>query len=176
MYKFNFDMTYFYIALFCTIVFLVQFILSFFIGDLDLDTDFDIDSDGNSDFSLSDILSFKGLLHFGLGFSWTMWFNHDLENKYLAALISVCVGLLFVFVLWAVYYFAMKLECEMKSERGNDLIGRDVTIYLYLGRGKYSAYVVKDGSKQLIHVYSDSRLAPGDVAIIKKFENGIYFI
>lgn len=169
-------MMYFYIALFCTIVFLVQFILSFFIGDLDLDADFDIDSDGNSDFSLSDILSFKGLLHFGLGFAWTMWFNRDMENKYLAALFSIGVGLIFVLVLWSVYYFAKKLECEVKSESGEALIGRDVTIYLSLGNGKYSAYVVKNGSRQLIHVQSNQILEPGDTSVIKKFEHGIYYI
>ena len=63
-------MIYFGIALFCTGIFIVQFILSFILGEIDLDSDIDLDADGDVDFSLSDILSFKGLIHFGIGFGW----------------------------------------------------------------------------------------------------------
>ena len=51
-------------------IFIVQFILSSF-GFLE--TDLDVDFDGNVDFSVSDLLSFKGLVHFAMGFSgWLM--------------------------------------------------------------------------------------------------------
>ena len=66
---------YFGLALFSTGIFIVQFILSFFIGELDLDTDIDLDGDGVDDFSIGDLISFKGLIHFLIGFSWTMWFS-----------------------------------------------------------------------------------------------------
>ena len=47
-------------------IFIVQFILS----NLGFgDTDIDIDLDGNVDFDVSDLLSFKGLIHFLMGFS-----------------------------------------------------------------------------------------------------------
>ena len=52
-------------------IFIVQFLLSnlFGWGDLDLDIDFD----GEPDFGLGDVLSFKGLVHFAMGFSgWLM--------------------------------------------------------------------------------------------------------
>ena len=54
-------MLYFGIAIFCTGIFIIQFILSFILGELDLDSDIDLDADGDIDFSLSDVLSFKGL-------------------------------------------------------------------------------------------------------------------
>lgn len=41
-------------------IFLVQFILSWFGGD----TDLDVDLDGELDMNVSDIVSFKGLIHF----------------------------------------------------------------------------------------------------------------
>lgn len=51
-------------------IFIVQFILSSF-GFLE--TDLDVDFDGNVDFNVSDLLSFKGLIHFAMGFSgWLM--------------------------------------------------------------------------------------------------------
>ena len=47
-------------------IFIIQFILS----NLGIsDTDLDVDFDGNVDFSVSDLLSFKGLIHFAMGFS-----------------------------------------------------------------------------------------------------------
>ena len=52
-------------------IFIIQFLLSNFFGwgDLDLDIDFD----GEPDFGLGDVLSFKGLVHFAMGFSgWLM--------------------------------------------------------------------------------------------------------
>ena len=51
-------------------IFILQFILSNIgIGDSDID----IDCDGDSDFSINDLLSFKGLIHFAMGFSgWLM--------------------------------------------------------------------------------------------------------
>ena len=174
--KNSYDMIYFYIALFCTGVFLVQFVLSFFLGDLDIDSDIDIDGDGSSYFSMSDLLSFKGLIHFGIGFSWTMWFNQGMDNKLLAAGISIFVGLVFVVVLYLVYALAMELECISKTESGTDLVGRNVTIYLNLGNGIYSGYVIKDNAKQLIKVHSDKEFNTGDETVIKKFESGIYYI
>ena len=48
------------IALVTTGIFLIQFVLSIFFGDLDADVDVDTD--------ISSVVSFKGLTHFGIGF------------------------------------------------------------------------------------------------------------
>ena len=50
------------IALITTGIFVIQFILSIFFGDID--TEIDIDAD------ISSVVSFKGLTHFGIGFGW----------------------------------------------------------------------------------------------------------
>ena len=49
------------IALVTTGIFLIQFVLSIFFGDLDADVDVDTD--------ISSVVSFKGLTHFGIGFA-----------------------------------------------------------------------------------------------------------
>lgn len=50
------------IALITTGIFVIQFILSIFFGDID--TEIDVDAD------ISSVVSFKGLTHFGIGFGW----------------------------------------------------------------------------------------------------------
>lgn len=168
-------MYYFGIAVFCTAVFIIQFILSFFLGDID--ADIDIDGDGAADFSWSDLLSFKGLIHFGIGFGWTMWFNHGEENQWLAALFSVVVGLIFMFILWWVYRLTLKLESVEKTESGEVLVGRETEIYLKDSQG-YKVFITKEGSKKLIYILSLSgkEYKPGDKDRIVKFENGNYYI
>ena len=50
------------IALVTTGIFVIQFVLSIFFGDIDADVDVDAD--------ISSVVSFKGLTHFGIGFWW----------------------------------------------------------------------------------------------------------
>ena len=171
-------MSYFGIAIFCTGIFIIQFILSFILGELDLDSDIDLDSDGDIDFSLSDVLSFKGLCHFGIGFGWTMWFSKG-ENQFISACIAVLVGIIFMFVLYGIYVLAYKLEHKVTPEEGEDLVGRKVTIYLKLKEGNlYTASVTKNSSYQEITVESigGKDYKPGEQTNIVKYENGIYYI
>ena len=53
------------IALVTTGIFVIQFVLSIFFGDIDADVDVDAD--------ISSVVSFKGLTHFGIGFGWYMY-------------------------------------------------------------------------------------------------------
>ena len=53
------------IALVTTGIFVIQFVLSIFFGDIDADVDVDAD--------ISSVVSFKGLTHFGIGFGWHMY-------------------------------------------------------------------------------------------------------
>ena len=62
---------YFFAALVSTGIFLLQFILSIFFGNMD--TDIDVNADGNADIDMSSVLSFKGLIHFCMGFGWFMY-------------------------------------------------------------------------------------------------------
>ena len=38
-----------------------------------MDTDIDVNADGNADIDMSSVLSFKGLIHFCMGFGWFMY-------------------------------------------------------------------------------------------------------
>ena len=77
-------------ALVATGIFLLQFVISVFFGDLDMD----VDGDANADFDLGSLFSFKGLVHFLIGFGWTrVLFDGDTWQMYaLAVLVGVVLG------------------------------------------------------------------------------------
>ena len=62
------------IALVTTGIFLIQFVLSIFFGDIDADVDVDAD--------ISSVVSFKGLTHCGTGSGWYMYLagNADIAS------------------------------------------------------------------------------------------------
>ena len=102
---------YFFSALVSTGIFLLQFILSIFFGSMD--TDIDVNADGNADIDMSSVLSFKGLIHFCMGFGWFMYLCQPpyIVLHYLGAVIS---GSFFVFVLAWIYKLCYKLKQENK--------------------------------------------------------------
>lgn len=71
------------IAVVTTGIFVIQFILSIFFGDIDADVDVDAD--------ISSMVSFKGLTHFGIGFGWYMYLigNTDIQSYVIAILIGL---------------------------------------------------------------------------------------
>lgn len=94
----------------CYAIFIVQFFLSLLEYDLDLDLDM------TSDLSLSDFISFKGILHFLIG-----------ESTYLSAicisgiaiswldyLIAILCGIIFMIILHLVYKFIFHYKKKIK--------------------------------------------------------------
>lgn len=73
------------LALVSTGIFLLQFVISIFFGGLDID----VDGDTNVDFDLGSLFSFKGLIHFLIGFGWTkVLFVGDAWYTYALAVVS----------------------------------------------------------------------------------------
>ena len=92
-------------------LFLLTSIGSIFFGGMDLDTDVDLEID--SGFLFSDVFSFKGLIHFIIGFSLTLTLMD--EFSFLSSSIGVITGIVFVFVLYYLYKFVyQKLHQSIK--------------------------------------------------------------
>lgn len=87
---------------------ILQFIISWVAGELDVDVDFD----GDADFDIGDVVSFKGLIHFLMGFGgWTSIKQLlGYEITWVDWLIGFFIGLVFVFMLYHLYKFCMKLQ------------------------------------------------------------------
>lgn len=126
-------------ALIASFAFVIQFLLS--ILGSDLDTDIDIDSASDLSMSLSDIISFKGITHFILGYSWTTYFSGS-------HLVGVVIGSLFFIVLFYVYKLLLKLKQEMVYECPEDLNGREVEIVFRSGKNHYMVNISKNGRQQ----------------------------
>lgn len=156
------------IALVTTGIFAVQFILSIFFGDIDADTDVDAD--------ISSVVSFKGLTHFGIGFGWYMYLQQNTDVS--SYIIGILVGLFFVFAVWYLYKKAYQLQQVNHSEKTEQLVGRECTIYFNQGEGKYTVQVNRDGAMREVDVVSESakNYRTGDKAIIASYKEGTLYI
>lgn len=161
------------IALVASGLFLVQFVMSLFVGEMDVD----VDGDSSMDTDVSSIISFKGLTHFGIGFGWSMVFAG--EMTWLTLLIAVAIGLLFMYILWKLYILAMHLQKTNYTEKPEALIGRGATIYANRGDGRYVVQAIYNGAKREFDVISASEkkdYATGEHVIIEKMEDSKYYI
>ena len=118
------------IALVTTGIFVIQFILSIFFGDIDADVDVDTD--------ISSVVSFKGLTHFGIGFGWYMYLAGNTEIQTYA--VAIFVGLCFVLAVWFLYKKAFQLQQVNRSEQTEQLVGRECTIYFKQNDGRKDSF------------------------------------
>lgn len=151
-------------------IFIIQFILSIFgWGDIDLDIDFD----GETDFDVGDLISFKGLVHFTMGFSsWLM-----AVGKVTTTTISIAVltGIVFVFFLYLAYQLCMKLNSEPTAKQGVGLIGERVYVYVVLKNDQCICSVI-DAPYSEIVCECTTPVQVGQVKTIMSFNSGIYQI
>ena len=156
------------IALVTTSIFVIQFVFSIFFGDIDADVDVDVD--------ISSVISFKGLTHFGIGFGWYMYLigNTDI----LSYGIAILIGLFFVYAVWFLYKKAYQLQQVNKTEKTEQLVGRECTIYFGQGNGKYTVQVSRDGAMREVDVVSETNKAyrTGDRTVITTHKEGTLYI
>lgn len=168
---------YYYIcALVAYGIFIGQFILSL-IGTSDIDIDVP-DTSVDTGMSMSDIVSFKGILHFATGFFTWLWMRSRVGIEWYDYLIAVLVGVLFVYLLYKAYKLCMKLEHAPKRETPSQLVGKPCEIYVKLSDTSYSVSLIISGSLGYRDVTSKSGKVykTGEKTSILSYENGILFI
>ena len=96
-------------------IFMLKNIISWVAGDMDLD----LDLDGDVDIDVSGMLSFKGLLHFLLGFSTVLTtVGYEQTHSFVTPcsfsvatyILAVIVGIIVMVGLFYLYKFVMKLN------------------------------------------------------------------
>lgn len=144
--------TYYLLAAISYGIFIVQFILSWFGGD----TDLDVDLDGELDMDVSDIFSFKGLVHF---------------------VIALICGILFVVILYYLYKLCLKLQHQVIPEEGEALIGRVGIITVPCENHFFITIEVNGGSEEIVAYPEVPKMGymVGTRVVISKFENGKYY-
>lgn len=122
---------------------ILQFIISWVAGELD------VDFDGDADFDIGDVVSFKGLIHFLMG--WTSIKQLlGYEITWVDWLIGFFIGLVFVFMLYHLYKFCMKLQNFPTDEPLVYLAGRPARIYVRLDDKRYLAFINISGAFELL--------------------------
>lgn len=155
------------IAIVASAIFLIQFVMSVFFGDLD--TDLDLDAD------LSSAVSFKGFTHFCIGFGWYMYLSNNTAIS--TFLIAILIGLVFVLALWFLYKKAYQLQKVNKPEKTEALVGRECTIYAHDGI-RYIVQVAVNGALREVEVRSlaGKEYQTGDRTVVCKVESGTIYI
>ena len=168
------EQVYYIVAVIVYDIFIVRFILSWIGGDFDIDADLD----------LSDVVSFKGLTHFLMGFSgWLSVKSFTTHNiMWYDYLIAFILGVIFVIILYYVYKFLMKLENKPQVLSGKDLIGSTAKVYLVLSTidtdTLFKYIITVDNGIGTVEIPAKSRESykTGDSVVIKDYVNAYYII
>ena len=151
-------------------IFIMQFILSQFFGDFDVDTE--------ADFSVSDIVSFKGLIHFCIGcFSYLSYQQYS--NQYVNTIdwvIAIGAGVICVVVLYFVYKLFIRFNHIPTTEEGKALVGKHGKV-IYVTETGASVKVFVNGENKTIkceNLTKNTLVSGQDVTIIKYQNNQFY--
>ncbi len=129
-----------YIAIPTSLIFIIQTIMTFFGSDATDGLDADFDGDLESGDSTFQLFSFRNLVNFLLGFSWTGISFYNSINSILLIFLSIAIGSLFVYMFFAIIRELQKLA-EDNSFDYVETINKSADVYLTIpanktGKGK----------------------------------------
>lgn len=129
------------ITLSASLIFLIQSILTFigFGGDGGIDADFD--SSGDMDFGGADgsfdadpsmnLLTFRNLVNFCLGFGWTaVLLNEKIDNNFILMFIAVLVGVALVVAVMFLFKWLSSMQQSGNIDLHKSAIGCEGKVYL----------------------------------------------
>ena len=166
------EQIYYAVALTVYSIFIIRFILSWVGADFDVDADIDI----------GDVVSFKGLTHFLMGFSgWLSVKSYITHNvMWYDYLIALILGVIFVILLYFVYKFLISLETKPQILFGKQLIGKTGKIYIILEpEDSIKKYIITVGNGLGTQEYpakSNNSYKLGDEVVISDYVNAYYII
>ena len=166
------EQIYYAVALTVYSIFIIRFILSWVGADFDVEADVDV----------SDVVSFKGLTHFLMGFSgWLSVKSYITHNvMWYDYLIALILGVIFVILLYFVYKFLISLETKPQILFGKQLIGKTGKIYVILEpEDSIKKYIITVGNGLGTQEYpakSNNIYKLGDEVVISDYVNAYYII
>ena len=166
------EQIYYAVALTVYSIFIIRFILSWVGADFDIDADVDI----------GDVVSFKGLTHFLMGFSgWLSVKSYITHNvMWYDYLIALILGIIFVILLYFIYKLLISLETKPQILSGKQLIGKTGKIYIILEpEDSIKKYIITVGNGLGTQEYpakSNNSYKLGDEVVISDYVNAYYII
>ncbi|MDO3695495.1 serine protease [Wenyingzhuangia sp. chi5] len=170
-----------YVAIPTSGIFIIQTILTFIGADATDGIDADFDGDFDGDNAPFQFFSFRNLINFLLGFSWTgiSFFNQIENTTYLYAL-SILVGIFFVFLFFIVIKQITKLA-EDNTFKITNTINRTAEVYTPIpekksGKGKILVSV-NGAYHELDAMTENEKISSGStVKIIKIINQNILIV
>ena len=160
-------------VLFCVVfgIFFLKTLISWIAGDTDLDVDFD----GETDIDVSGMLSFKGILHFLMGFSTVLSAigygnTHSFSVPYTFSMgnyiLAVFFGILIMVGLFYLYKFTLKLNHYTSDNQNlNNMLGK---VYLIEDDGQYQVLIdTPSGTLKKTAYSEDKNHKIGDEILVK---------
>ena len=120
------------ITLSASLIFVIQTVMTF-LGLGDHDADFDLDtSDGSFDADPSmNLLTFRNLVNFCLGFGWTAVLMHEkIQSNALLIIVSVIVGILLVTVVMWIFKWLSGMQQTGNIDVHKSAVGCEGKVYL----------------------------------------------
>lgn len=164
-----------YVAIPSSFIFLIQTIMTFIGADgadgIDADFDGDLEN-GDSHFQ---IFSFRNLINFLLGFSWTgISFYNSIPNA-LLIIVSIAVGCLFIYMFFAVIKELQKLA-EDNSFAYEETLNKSADVYLTIpakkaGKGKIIISIRGSVRELDAMTTNEEKIPTGSVVKIIRIEN-----
>lgn len=173
------------IAIFASVVFVIQTTMSFVgISDIDsgdADVDFSTDSDSMDDAGAMHLLSIRNIFYFLLGFGWTgvsLW--NTIESRVLLIVVALLVGLGFVALFMFLFRQMMKLQSN-GAFNINDAVGKVCDVYLRIpaaeqGMGKVQ--ISFNGSVQELDARTQGEQIPSGakVRVLRVIDNKVLVV
>lgn len=131
------------ITLSASLIFVIQTVMTF-LGLGDHDADFDLDtSEGSFDADPSmNLLTFRNLVNFCMGFGWTAVLMHEkIQSNALLIIVSVIVGILLVTVVMWIFKWLSEMQQTGNIDVHKSAVGCEGKVYLTIpgerkGEGK----------------------------------------
>lgn len=171
--------TFWYVAIPSTLIFLFQTISTFVGADAGdgLDADFNGDLSGHHG-EVSQLFSFRNLINFLLGFSWTgISFYYLIKSPILLIAASLVAGILFVLLFFFIMQQLQKLA-EDNSFKPADALQKSAEVYLPIpahkgGKGKV-LISIKGSVRELDAITENERIESGAmVRVVNADDNNI---
>lgn len=168
------------VAIPVTIIFLIQMVLTFMGSDAADGTSADFDGDFDGSDAPFQLFSFRNLMNFLLGFSWTgISFYRIITNEAVLILLSVAVGVLFVYLFFLIIRTLMRLS-EDNTFKLSETIGKTAEVYVPIpahkaGFGKVTLSV-RGAIHELEAMTNGERIPSNTMVKIVSVEDAVLFV
>ena len=163
--------TFWFAAIPSSLIFLIQTIMTFIGADAGDGIDADFDSNLHGTEAPFQLFSFRNLINFLLGFSWTgISFYNTIGNVFILMAVSVGVGIIFVVLFFFIIRQLQKLA-EDNSFKMENTINKTAEVYLPIPghrSGKGKVLVSVNGSLRELDAMTDKeKIDTGSVVTVE---------